>query len=430
VVHHSQVMHASRSPRTNLWIGLAAAVLLLSVAACGEPTPTSKPGSTPTAVRSVATPVPPTPTPMDSIVPVPTSQLVAPTALTAHLDDAHGKALQAAIDSLRTTGKYPGLSAAVMFPDGTMWSGVSGVAVVKPATPLTTNTLFSVGSISKTFLAALIGRLAQRGTIGLDDPLSRYEPDFPNAANISLRMLLNHTSGIMDLFSAPSVSDSILAHPTATWTAAQVLARVGKLTYFSPPGKGYHYSNTNYVLLGLVVEKVTGQTVAALVRAAFLTPLGLGSTYMQTEEKAQGPMAHGYMPPASKPVDNFAGTMLPFTSEATAVGFAGAYVSTATDLAVWANALYGGAILDEATLAAMADISTSTPYKPKFPYGLGFEQTSLAGQVAWGHRGNLDGFWSAMFYLPAYHVTVVVLINANWVDPMVAAGAVAKAAIT
>lgn len=421
-------MHVSRSSRTNLWAGLAAAVLMLAVAACGEPTPTSTPGPTPTAVRSVATPVPPTPTPMDSIVPVPTSQLVAPTALTAHLDDAHGKVLQAAIDSIRTTGKYPGLSAAVMFPDGTVWSGVSGVAVLKPAQPLTSDTLFSVGSISKTFLAALIGRLARLGTLSLDDPLSRYMPNYPNAENISLRQLLNHTSGLQDLFSAPGVAELILGSPTANLTADQILAKIGK-PYFAP-GKGYKYSNTNYVLLGLVVEKITGQTVAALVRAAFLTPLGLGSTYMQTEEKAQGPMAHGYMPPASRPVDNFAGTMLPFNSEATAVGFAGAYVSTATDLAVWANALYGGAILDEATLAAMADISTSTPYKPKFPYGLGFEQTSLAGQVAWGHRGNLDGFWSAMFYLPAYHVTVVVLINANWVDPMAAAGAVAKAAIT
>jgi len=84
---------------------------------------------------------------------------------------------------------------------------------------------------------------------------------------------------------------------------------------------------------------------------------------------------------------------------------AGAYASTASDLATWANALYSGAILDPATLSAMADTSPSLPYKPKYPYGMGFEQTTLAGQVAWGHRGQLDGFWSAMWYLPASHVT-------------------------
>jgi D-alanyl-D-alanine carboxypeptidase len=435
------VIHAFLATRPRLLAGLGAA-LMLAATACGSPAPTPQPSATPTAVPSQTATPQPSIAPA-SIVPVPTSALVAPSAPTAQLDDAKAKALQAALDSLRTAGLYPGVSAAVIFPDGTLWKGVSGVAVVKPAVPLTSDTLFSVGSISKTFIAALIGQLAQRGTIGLDDPLSRYEPDFPNAANISLRMLLNHTSGIMDLFSAGSLGDALLAKPAATWTAEQVLARVGKLTYFAP-GKGYHYSNTNYVLLGLVIEKATGQTVAALVRSAFLTPLGMNNTYLQIEEKAQGPKAHGYctgpgpvcgavLAGGASPRDNSAGDMIPFTAETTAVGFAGGYASTASNLATWANALYGGAILDQATLSAMADTSPSLPYKPKFPYGLGFEQTTLAGQVAWGHRGLLDGFWSAMEYLPAYHVTVVLLINANWLTPdaMIAAtAALAKIAIS
>jgi D-alanyl-D-alanine carboxypeptidase len=423
-------MHAFLATRLRLLAGLSAALMIVATA-CGSPAPTPQPSATPTAVPSQTATPQPSIAPA-SIVPVPTSALVAPSAPTAQLDDVKAKALQAALDSLRSTGLYPGASAAVIFPDGTLWKGVSGVAVIKPATPLTSDTLFSVGSISKTFIAALIGQLAQRGTIGLDDPLSRYEPDFPNAANISLRMLLNHTSGIMDLFSAGSLGDALLAKPAATWTAEQVLARVGKLTYFAP-GKGWRYSNTNFVLLGLVIEKATGQTVASLVRSAFLTPLGMSNTYLQIEEKAQGPMAHGYMPPAASPRDNSAGDMLPFTAETTAVGFAGGYASTASDLATWANALYGGAVLDQATLSAMADTSPSLPYKPKVPYGMGFEQTTLAGQVAWGHRGLLDGFWSAMFYLPVYGVTVVLLINANWLtsDAMIAAtAALAKIAIS
>jgi D-alanyl-D-alanine carboxypeptidase len=359
---------------------------------------------------------------------VPTSAFVAPSTAAYHVDDAKAKTLQSTLAAIVASGKYPGISAAIVFPDGTIWSGVSGQAVLTPAKALTTDTLFSVGSISKTFIAALIGKLAAAGTIGLDDPLSRYQPDFPNAENITIRELLNHTSGIQDLFAAPGLADALLAHPTQTWTAAQVLAKIGA-PYFAP-GKGYKYSNTNFVLLGLVIEKVTGQTVASLVRSAFLTPLGMNNTYLQTEETAQGPMAHGYMEPATKPVDNQAGTMLPFTAEATAVGFAGAYVSTATDLAKWANALYGGSILDKATLAAMADTSASLTYKPKTPYGLGFEQASLNGQLTWGHRGLLDGFWSAMEYLPAYHITVVALINANWADPVAADAALFQVAIS
>jgi len=360
----------------------------------------------------------------------------------AHLDAARAKALQAALDAIRKVGRYPGTSAAIVFPDGSIWTGVSGYAVLASKKPLTADTLFSVGSVSKTFVAALVCRLAMDGTIGIDDPLARYLPTFPNAAHITIRELLNHTSGIEDVFDVTAISSAILAHPSTPWTADQVLAKIGKLTYF-PPGTAYHYSNTDFILLGLVVEKVTGQTVAELVRSDFLTPLGLTHTYLQTEEKVLGPEAHGYCtgtgPACGKstaapftPRDNSAGTMLPFTAEATAAGFAGAYVSTASDLAVWANALYGGDVLDQAELASMVDISPTRAFKvkPTYPYGFGFEETTVAGHVAWGHRGHLDGFWSAMEYLPAYGVTIVVLANAEWANPLTAASTLAKIAIS
>lgn len=421
-------------------------------AACGSSTPTSapppSPGETPTSAAVSAVPaevvtLPPA-TPNPSIVPVPTSQLVATSPLPYHLDAAKTAALKSAVDAILKSGQYPGISAAVLFPDGTMWTGVSGSAVLSPETPVKTDTLFSIGSVSKTFVAALIGRLAQAGTISLDDPLAKYVADFPNAANITIRQLLNHTSGIMDMFNAgdsaiASMDAAIAAHPTTAWTSEEVLAGVGSRTYFEP-GTGYHYSNTNYILLGLVAEKATGQKVADLVRSMFLEPLGLSHTYLQTEETPTGPQAHGYCPDASSscgtsfvagsaPLDNFAGAMLPYTAEATAIGFAGAYVSTPSDLAIWANALYGGAVLDQATLASMVDISPSLPYKPRWSYGMGLEETTVAGHVAWGHRGLLDGFWSAMEYLVDFHVTIVVLVNANWADPFGDCSTLAKIAV-
>ena len=100
-------------------------------------------------------------------------------------------------------------------------------------------------------------RTGADGTIGIDDPLSKYLPTFPNAAHITLRELLNHTSGIEDVFDVTAISSAVLAHPSTPWTADQVLAKVGKLTYF-PPGTAYHYSNTDFILLGLVVEKQVG----------------------------------------------------------------------------------------------------------------------------------------------------------------------------
>jgi D-alanyl-D-alanine carboxypeptidase len=294
---------------------------------------------------------------------------------------------------------------------------------------VTADTLFSIGSISKTFVAATLGRLAQRGTIGLDDPLSKYLPDYPNAANISLRQMLNHTSGIKDPFDDQDMAAAILANPATPWTTTQVLSWIGR-PYFAP-GTGYHYSNSNFILLGEVIEKATGQSLASLVRSEFLTPLGLGHTYLQTEETVTGAKAHGFMAPASRPRDNSAGTMIPFTAEATAFGPAGAFVSTPTDLARWASALYGGNVLDQATLAAMVDISPTLPYivRPARAYGLGLEETTVDGQVAWGHVGHLDGFMSAMEYLPASHVTIVVLENAEWGNPLGSTSKLAKVAL-
>ncbi|HEX7612447.1 MAG TPA: serine hydrolase [Candidatus Limnocylindrales bacterium] len=415
----------------------AAAGLLLAaiVVACGTTAPTAAPSGS-LAATSVASSMAPTtasPSPatsLASIVPVPTSQLVAPAPPAAHLDDATAAALQKALGSIRTSGAYPGISAAVVFPDGSLWAGQSGSAVLSPQAPVTVGTLFSVGSISKTFVAALTGRLAARGTISLDDPLAKYVPTFHDATSITLRQLLNHTSGVQDIFEIKGFSDAILANRTRAWTAEEVLAKVGSARYTFAPGKGYRYSNTDYILLGAAIEQATGEPIAALVRSEFLEPLGLSHTFLQTEEEAPGAKAHGYFKPASAPVDQSAGTMLPFTAEATVVGPAGAYVSTATDLARWGDALYNGNVLDQATLAAMTDISQTqgfkAPFTPHWVYGLGLEETTIAGQTAWGHRGYLDGFWSAMWYLPASRVTIVVIANAEWADPVAAAAVLAK----
>jgi D-alanyl-D-alanine carboxypeptidase len=422
-----------RTRRICLRICRSAAAILLAatVAACGSAPSgsASAAGSTPVAPTPAPTPTTPqapTPTPGISIVPVPVGQVAAPGSAAARLDDATAAALQTALDGLRSAGKYPGASAAVMFPDGSIWSGVSGQAMYSPSTPLTTDTLLSVGSITKTFVAALISRLVEAGTIGLDDPLSKYVPTFTNASKITIRQLLDHTSGIRDLFKVKAMNSAILANKSATWTADKVLSQIGSQLY--APGSHYYYSNTEYVLLGKVIEKATGKSVSSQIRTDFLTPLGMTHTFMQTEEQVTGPEAHGYMRKGST-VTNAAGKMIPFTSEVTAVGPAGAYVSTASDLAVWANALYGGYVLDEAGLASMVDISATAKFKPRYPYGLGLEATTIDGQAAWGHRGHLDGFWSAMEYLPAYHLSIVILTNAEWADPISAASALAKAAI-
>lgn len=426
---------------------LASLLLAAVVAGCGSSagaTPTTLPGI-PTPAPTLSAPTPtatttPTPTPSPTATPVPTpTPTPSPSRSPVYLTDAVAAALQNQVEGIQTAKAFPGLSVAIDFPDGRIWTGQSGYAVLANKMPVTADTLFSVGSISKTFVATLILRLVEQGALSLDDPLSKYVPKFYLASQITIRELLNHTSGVMDVFGATGMSAAILASPTKNWTVDQVLAKIGSQRYKFAPGKGYHYSNTDFVLLGVVIEKATGQSVASLVRSEFLEPLGLTDTYLQTEETAESlgisaPEAHGYMgktlttPPAAgaKPRDNFAGTMLPFTSEASVVGPAGAYVSTPADLARWGSALYGGQILQPASLAAMTDVSQTSKFKPTTLYGLGFEREVVDNLVAWGHRGNLDGFWSAMEYLPDYGVTIVVAANANWCNPLAVASTIAK----
>lgn len=359
-----------------------------------------------------------TPSPSPTIVPVPTSVPPSKTP-PVKLDTATTAALQSALDKLLIKYKIAGAEAAVVLPDGSEWTGVSGLAVQSTKQPMTSTTLMSVGSITKTFTGTIALRLAENGTISLDDPLSKYLPSYPNAANITLRELMNHTSGVQDLFDK-SVYSAIDANHNTKWTADQLLAKIGK-PYFKPGG-GYHYSSTNYVILGQVIEKVTGQKLATLIRTEFLEPLGLTHTFFQSEEADSGTLAHGYLSPKVKmdpTVDISVGQkMVPYVSAATATGSSGAIASTASDIAIWASALYSGKFFSETTLASMVDFSSTAQFNPHIPYGLACEQFTLSGQNAWGHRGHVDGFWSVMAYLPDLGITVTLLTNADWINPL------------
>lgn len=378
------------------------------------PTPAATPASTRTPVRASPTPVAltpsprPTPGPTPSLSPPPTPrpERTVPPELAAEL--------QAVLDATREKQAIPGVQVAVLWPDGRLWVGTSGLADLGARQPVTPDTLFAVGSITKTFVAALVLQLAAEGRLGLDDPLSRWLPAFPNAERISVRQLLGHTSGVRDFFENATLLRALDADRGRAWTAAEVLRYVGG-PYFAP-GADYRYSNTNYVLLGLVVEGVTGRSVAEEVRRRFLAPLELRSTYLQTGERpVSGPRAHGYAGTKTAPRDVGDGSRyLPFTSLATAVGTAGAIVSTAEDLARWADALYRGRVLPAGALVEMLDFQPRPKYH--YAYGLGALSSRVGILEAWGHGGRLSGFTASVRYFPRARLTIAVLTNQERVN--------------
>lgn len=324
----------------------------------------------------------------------------------------------------------PGVSAAILFPDGTMWRATSGFADVKSRRRLTADTEFAVASISKTFLAALILVLAEEGMIGLDASAGAYLPGLALDPAITVRQLLDHTSGLHDYFYDPDIDKALLADRTRVWTPEEALAYVGK-PYFEP-GQGWAYSNTNYVILGLLAETVVGVPLAEQFRARFLGPYGLDHTHYQGVEKPRGPVARAYRfsgpGPKLPPIPLSDGTnVVPFTSVVTAAGSAGSIASTADDLVTWAKALYGGSILSPASLSAMVgDVAVTAPFKPSIPYGLGVQAASVDGRQTLGHSGRLLGSRTVMRWLPNQGIAIAVLTNQSRNDPNLVARALLR----
>jgi D-alanyl-D-alanine carboxypeptidase len=356
--------------------------------------------------------------------PRPNSQIVPPAPSAT---EATRQALTAQLGALRAKYGLPGVSAAILFPDGTMWRATSGFADVKTKRRLTADTEFAVASISKTFLSALILKLAEEGKVDLEAPVVTYLPDLAIDPTITIHQLLDHTSGLHDYFYADGIDEALLADRRRAWTADEVLGYVGK-PYFAP-GTGWHYSNTNYLILGLVAEAVEGPTLAEQLRTRFLGPLGLAHSHYQAVEKPRGPMARAYRfdgPSVRlRPIPLSDGTpVVPFTSVVTAAGSAGSIASTPTDLVRWARALYGGDVLAPTSLTSMVTDALSTArFKPSIPYGLGVQEATIDGRPTLGHSGRLLGSRSVVRWLPSEGIAIAVLTNQSRNDP----GLVARA---
>lgn len=366
------------------------------------------------------------PEPTPTLEPPPTFR-PSSTYVPALVDRAGIRArLQAALDRGRLDLAAPGVVASVMFADGRQWTGVSGVADLASGRPLDTRTPFALASISKTFLAAEILALVDEHRLRLDEPVAPLLPGVLLGANpidprITIRQLLDHTSGLRDFLIDPKLEAAAVADPTVVWTPAMSLAYVGKP--LAEPGVGYHYANTNYVLLGLIAESLTGRTLAQEYRARFFDPLGLTTATYQGAEPptSQMPTAYQYRSAArnARPTDVTDGTDIrPFTAITTAAGAAGSVAAGAADVARWARVLYGGYVLPAADIATMVDDASATALlRPGFPYGLGVQVLTIDGRISYGHSGRLVGARSVMRWFPEEGIAIAVVTNESRFDP-------------
>jgi D-alanyl-D-alanine carboxypeptidase len=326
------------------------------------------------------------------------------------VDATSDEQLQQLLDRWRQRADVPAVTLAVDGPGRSRFVTASGTQKRHGDIPATADGQLRVASITKLFLATVVLQLVDEGRLGLADPVSTYVPGFRPARGVTIRQLLNHTSGIPDYTRTEHFHEGLLEDRDRVWSTDELLALVADVRRDFAPGTDYLYCNTGYLLVGRVIDTVTGSSWAAEIRRRILDPLRLRHTHVAGAEPVPGGVLPGYADAdMDGDVDNVdAGG--PWPSLETAEGPAGAIVSTAGDLAVFADALFRGELLGADTLRQMV---AEGPHHPRNAnYGLGVEISRPDYRLTiWGHGGFTLGFKSDLWYLPAHDLVVVVLAN-------------------
>lgn len=311
-------------------------------------------------------------------------------------DPALAGELQNKIDSIRIANNLKGISASVIYPGMGTWKGVTGIS--HTGTPITSDMLFGIASNTKLFTGVLLLKLAEYNIINLNDSLYEYLPTFNNIdSNITIRQLLNHTSGLDDVASVPGYPDSMLTNPNRIFTASELMTWAGPPSFQT--GTSWEYCNTNYLLAGMIAESATGQSYSQLIRDSILTPLQLDSTFLDVYETILYPAAH----PWQSGVNN---NSIPRISINSAAWAAGAMYSTSMEMVQWYNALMNGQILNSNSFNEL------TTFVGSGNYGMGIIQANVIGRTVWTHGGTIwGGYNSSMMYDPATGIIICVLIN-------------------
>lgn len=298
--------------------------------------------------------------------------------------------------------QVPGIIVGVWVPGQGQWVWASGVADIATGEPMAVDDKVRIASITKTFTATVVLQLIQEGSLSFDTKLSDYAPYVPLASSITILELLNHTSGLFTYTADATFSSTLLSAPTTVWTPGQLVDMAISHPAYSAPGAEYHYSNTNYVLLGLIIEAVTGNAVEDEIQRRILGPLGMtGSSFPRTGTVAMTPpFSHGYWPLMSGGFQDI--TEIEPSSHWTS----GAIVSNVYDMAVWVRALATGQLISPAMQARRLTWVDTT--EPATRYGLGIMQ--YGGQFL-GHDGTLPGFDSEAYYLPSHDAIFIVFGN-------------------
>ena len=292
----------------------------------------------------------------------------------------------------------PGAAVLVARGDRVLFRGARGLSNTTTRAALTPGGVFQIGSVTKQFAAAGLMKLVEAGKVALDDPLTKYVPRYPNGDAITVRQILNHTSGVTNYTAIPGYMEN---HIRTDLTTAEMIAVFKDLPPDFPPGTAWNYSNSGYVLVGAVIEAASGEPWHAWLDRSLFKPLGLRHTGYGGNPRLAAMQVDGHT------IDD--GKVGPArVLSMTQPHAAGALVSTVDDLLRWNRALHEGRVLGPAVYREM---TTPTGKAAERGYGFGIGIGKARSNAALRHNGGIFGFSSSLSYLPGTDITVVVLEN-------------------
>jgi D-alanyl-D-alanine carboxypeptidase len=328
--------------------------------------------------------------------------------------------LQSILDATVDDGYIPGVVVSVSVPGYAVWNGASGLAERDGERTMTPDTPVRIASVSKMFTAVVVLQLVEEGKLNLDEPVATWLPErVPGGEQITVRNLLQHTSGLYDYLEDRRLIGEMQSDTSYEWEPQDLVDYAAR---FPQRGVGrWDYSSTNYVVLGMLVEQVTGQSLAQNVRGRIFEPLGMQHAASLPQEPAPAMLAHGYS------YEN------DLTTSSMTFAFGTANLAmTADDLRRFGRGLFAGQLLRPATRDMMLQfVSGRGQYDmPDLEYGLGVMRNRLpigddasgnprpeAVNVVLGHIGGYGGFRSAVWYAPDSDIVIAVGLNQAQTDP-------------
>jgi len=329
------------------------------------------------------------------------------------------KELQLKLDEWHKASKFPGATFGVVLPNGESFGLAVGYSDRDTKRAMKANDRMLAGSTGKTFAAATALQLVKEGKLGLDDKIEKYlgkEPWFnrlPNAEDVTIRMLMNHSSGLVRYEFKKEFTDFLTANPMKVWTAEERLAYLFDAKAPFEAGKGWDYSDTNYIVLGMIIERVTGKKFYDEARRRFIRKFELRDTVAQ-----EGPVMKGV-------VQGYAGAGNPFGGKDAMIEngkfvvnpqlewTGGGWASTGEDLARWAKLYFEGKAFDASLLPEVLDGVSAPMLGRETKYGLCVIIRKTAAGTSYGHSGFFPGYMTDMMYFPEHKFAVAVQVNTS-----------------